>query len=301
MTDQATGVIGARERAMITAPPNTRDDFRFWGQEFYNNISRDSTAVDPGYSGAGLGAAAGVEWGALATGRYGVGVSFFSSQEVETHPRDTKTDGDWLLASAYAAWRRDNFFITPQVEAGYGGFRSRRSIAASTFFATSRATWSSFLGSGGVTAGYILDLGVVKVIPQFALDGLYVYESAYDEIGANGVGLSLDPQSQKSVRTFAGVMAQGSFMWSNGTVLPQLLAGWSHEFMDSPATIDGSFEAAPGSPFHLVGPTVDTDRIIGGASVAYVFGNWSAGFNYDAAETTRSFAQSATVSLTSRF
>ena len=301
MTDQATGVIGARQRTIVTAPPNTRDDFRFWSQEVYNIVSRDSTAASGGFNGAGLGASVGVEWGARETVRYGLGASFYSSQEVERHPRDTKTDADWLLASAYATWRQDNFFIAPQASAGYGTFKSRRSIIAASYFASSRADWSGLLGAGGLTTGYVLDLGFLQIIPQLAIDGLYVYESGYSESGANGLGLAMDSQSQKSVRGFAGVMAQSSFMWNDGNVLPQLLAGYSREFMTSPATIDGSFEAAPGSPFHLVGPTVDTNRIIGGASVAYVFGNWSAGLNYDAAESERSFAQSATVSISSRF
>ncbi|HXJ00075.1 MAG TPA: hypothetical protein VNH44_02555, partial [Micropepsaceae bacterium] len=73
MTDQITGVIGARERALVTAPVNTRNEFRFWVQEVYNNVSGDSTAVAPSYYGAGQGVAAGVEWGNLATGRYGFG------------------------------------------------------------------------------------------------------------------------------------------------------------------------------------------------------------------------------------
>jgi hypothetical protein len=301
MTDQATGVIGARERAIISAPPNTRDDFRFWGQEFYNVVNHNSTAQTAGFNGAGQGASVGVEWGALATGRYGLGATFFSSQEIESHPRDTKTDGDWLVASAYAAWRRANFFIAPQINAGYGGFRSRRTITAGNYVAATAANWLGFTGAGGFTTGYVFDLGPVQVIPQLAFDGLYLYEGSYKESGANGLNLRLKSQSQESVRSFAGVMAQSSFVWADGNLLPQFLAGWSHEFMSSPATIDGSFEAAPGSPFHLVGPTVDSDRMIGGASVAYVFGNWSAGINYDAAATPGSMNQSATLSLSSRF
>jgi len=83
MTDQATGVIGARQRALLTAPEGTRNDFRFWGQEFYNIVGfRDGNGVH-GFDGAGQGVSVGVEWGAReGGGRYGAGYSFFSSQEV---------------------------------------------------------------------------------------------------------------------------------------------------------------------------------------------------------------------------
>jgi uncharacterized protein YhjY with autotransporter beta-barrel domain len=301
MTDQTTGVIGARERALVTAPANARGEFRFWGQEFYNNVSGDSTAVTPGYYGAGQGIAGGVEWGTLATIRYGLGYTFVSSQETEAHPLDTKTNGDWNMLSFYAGWRGGEFFVTPQINIGEGTFTSRRSIVAGSLFRSATADWASYIAAGGLTTGYIFDVGGFQVIPQIALDGLYLREGSYNEVGAGGTGLSLRPQNQQSVRSFTGVVGQGTYSWSNGNLQPQLLVGWSHEFMDSPATIDGSFEAAPGSPFHLVGPTVEPNRIIGGASFAYIVGNWSAGFNYDASASTGTLAQSATISLSSRF
>ena len=51
-----------------------------------------------GFGGAGQGVSIGVEWGALESGgRWGAGYTFFSSQEVEDQPRDTKTNGDWNM------------------------------------------------------------------------------------------------------------------------------------------------------------------------------------------------------------
>jgi hypothetical protein len=302
LTDQTTGVIGARERSLITAPQNVKDEFRFWGQEFYNNVSGDSTAAAPGYYGAGQGIALGVEWGALPTVRYGLAYTFFSSEETEAHPLDTKTNGDWNMLSFYAGWRRGEFFVTPQVNLGMGSFQSRRTIVAGSLLRSAKADWNNYLAAGGFTTGYVFDLGGgVQVIPQIALDGLYLRDGAYNETGASGVGLSLKQQGQQSVRSFAGVVGQGAYSWNDGNLQPQILVGWSHEFMDSPATIDGTFESAPGSPFHLVGPTVEPNRLVGGASFAYILGNWSAGLSYDASASTGTLAQSATISLSSRF
>jgi uncharacterized protein YhjY with autotransporter beta-barrel domain len=303
MTDQATGVIGARERNLITAPQSARDEFRFWGQEFYNIVRADNNATTPGYGGAGQGVALGVEWGNIQTGRYGIGYTFYSSQETEFHPRDTKTNGDWNLVSAYGGWRTGDFFVTPQINLGLGDFHSRRSIVAGTVARSATAIWSNYLTAGGFTTGYIMNVAGFQIIPEISLDGLYMRDSAYSENGAGGIGLSLKAGDQKSVRGFAGLLGQGTYAWDNGNLQPQLLVGWSHEFLNTPATIDGSFESTPGSPFHLVGPTLEPNRIIGGASFAYVVGNWAAGFNYDASATSSSgtMAQSATISLSSRF
>jgi hypothetical protein len=301
MTDQATGVIGARGRGLVMAPAGTRDELRFWGQEFYNMVSSGSTATTPGYGGAGQGVAFGIEWGSLATGRYGIGYTFFSSQETETHPRDTKTNGDWNLISVYGGWRAGGLFVTPEATLGQGDFHSRRGIVAGPVSRSAAANWSSYLAAGGLTTGYIMDVAGFQLVPQIAVDGLYMREGAYTEARAGGMNLSLDPQNQQSVRSFAGVLGQGTYVWDNGNFQPQLLIGWSHEFLNTPATIDGSFESAPGSPFHLVGPTLEPNKIIGGASLAYVLGNWSAGINYDASANSGSLAQSATISLSSRF
>jgi uncharacterized protein with beta-barrel porin domain len=103
------------------------------------------------------------------------------------------------------------------------------------------------------------------------------------------------------VRSFAGIIGQGTYSFNEGVFMPQLLAGWSHEFADDPATIDGFFESSPGSPFHLVGPTLDSNRIVGGMSFGYVMQNWSIGLNYDASANAGTLQQSATFGITTRF
>jgi uncharacterized protein with beta-barrel porin domain len=303
MTDQATGVIGARQRALLTAPPGSRSELRFWGQEFYNIVSLNSSETHPGYGGAGLGVALGMEWGALESGgRYGMGYSFFSSQEVERAPRETKTNGDWNMLSAYAAWRVNNLFLAPQINVGMGSFKSRRAlIVGDVVGRTASADWTSYLAAGGATAGYIIDFGNIDIIPTIALDVTYFNQGAYEEVGAGGMGLSLRPQRQTSVRSFAGIIGQGTYAYNEGVFMPQVIAGWSHEFAEDPATIDGFFESSPGSPFHLVGPTLDSNRVIGGMSFGYVMRNWSVGLNYDASATSGSLQQSATFGLTTRF
>jgi uncharacterized protein YhjY with autotransporter beta-barrel domain len=302
MTDQATGVIGSRQRALLTAPPGTRDEFRFWGQEFYNIVGFRSDDSVHGFDGAGQGVSVGVEWGALESGgRWGAGYSFFSSQEVETHPRNTKTNGDWNLRSAYGAWRFNNVYVAPQVNVGMGDFKTRRAIIVGNVGREARAKTDAYIAAGGATTGYIIDLGNIDIIPTLAFDMMYLSQSAYDEAGGGGMSLQLNSQSQTSVRSFAGVIGQGSYAFNEGAFMPQLLAGWTHEFANDPITIDGSFESSPGSPFHLVGPTLASNKIVGGMSLGYVMRNWSAGINYDASASRGSLAQSATFSISSRF
>jgi uncharacterized protein YhjY with autotransporter beta-barrel domain len=300
-TDQSTGVVGARQRALLTAPVGSRDEFHFWAQEFYNNVQQKATAGSNGFGGAGQGLAFGAEWGALATGRYGLGLAYFASQQTERHPRETKTNGDWFVASAYAAWRAGDFFFAPQINAGLGEMKTRRTLFAGSLARIASATFKSQLVAGGFTTGYILEMGNFQIIPTFALDGLYLRTADYSERNAGGMGLTLIGQSDTSMRGFAGLVGKGSFEYEQGTLVPQILAGYSREFLKDPSAIDGYFAAAPGTPFHLTGPVLDPSRLIGGVSLGYVLRNWSAGVNYDATSTTGLLAQSATVSISSRF
>ena len=151
MTDQATGVIGSRQRSLVTAADPTTNEFRFWGQEFYNNVSDTGSTGETGYGGAGQGVAFGAEWGALSTGRYGVAYSFFTSEETERHPVDNKTDGDWNLVSAYAGWRAQNFFVSPEISIGAGSFLGRRTITAGNI--TSATQTASSYSTGYIAAG----------------------------------------------------------------------------------------------------------------------------------------------------
>jgi uncharacterized protein with beta-barrel porin domain len=298
-TDQATGPIGARQRALVTMP---KQGLGFWAQQFYEDLNASTTADGPSYFASGLGVAVGAEWGALQTGRYGVGYSYFAGQATERHPRSSKADVGLHMVSVYGGWRWQDFYVTPQANLGIGSFTGNRLVRAGSFSRVVRGDWTGYLASGGATAGYVFNFGPIEIIPQVSLDGLYMRQTSYAERGGgSGIDLNVGTQDAKSVRLFAGVVAQSGFMFEGGRLQPQVLAGWSRDLMKDPSVIDASFEALPGSSFALVGPTSDPSRLIGGASFAYILDNWTAGVNYDAAQSSGAFAQSATVNITSRF
>jgi hypothetical protein len=270
MTDQATGVIGARQRSLLTAPAGTRNEFRFWGQEFYNIVGFSGSDGQHGYGGAGQGVSVGVEWGALESGgRWGAGYTFFSSQEVEDHPRETKTNGDWNMLSAYGAWRINDFFIAPQVNVGMADFKTRRAIIAGNVGRQASAKSTSYLAAGGATAGYVIDIGNIDIIPTIAVDMMYLNQGAYEEFGGGGMGLSLTSQTQTSVRSFAGVIGQGSYSFNEGafttalagvafaTALPLVLTPYASRrplsffWFSGAISVSGSLSAPAATPIML--------------------------------------------------
>jgi uncharacterized protein with beta-barrel porin domain len=298
-TDQATGPIGARQRAMITTP---KQGLGFWTQQFYSDLNGGTTSRGPSYFASGMGLVLGAEWGDMSTLRMGTSYTYYAGQATERHPRSSKANVGVHMFSLYGGWRWQDFFVTPQVNAGYGSFTGRRFVQVAGFERNVTGDWSSLMLSGGVMVGYVFDLGLVQVIPQVGFDGLYMHLAEYTESGGGaGVDLNVGAQEAKSARLFAGVVTQSGFTWEGGRVQPQILAGFSQELMNEPHIIDARFEALPGSPFAVIGPTRDPSKVIGGASLAYIFENWTAGVNYDASHQSGAFQQAATVNITSRF
>ncbi len=302
MTDSTTGIVGARERNLVLSAANQQDEFRFWAQEVYDGVSAQTTSTNPGFSGQGQGVAVGVEFGALPDVRYGAAFTFFASSESEAHPADNKTDGDWHLLSFYAGWRPGNFFITPELNLGQADYNSRRGIPIGNVLTrTATANWIGYLGSAAVTTGYVLPMGVFEFIPEFSVDGLYLHQNIINEKNAGAADVNIDAQNEKSVRGFAGFLTQGAFAWAGGTVQPQLLLGWSYDFLNKPSVVNAFFRQTPNATFQLTGADLGANRFVGGIGLSYAVGAWSAGLNYDVSLTTGAIAQSATFNLSSRF
>ena len=299
VTDSIGGPVGRRQRSLIANP---EQGLRFWGQQFYQDLNGASTATSPSFFGSGTGVSVGMEWGQTPTMRYGVSYTYFAGQVTETGAQTTKENIALNLASVYASWRANNFFVTPQANVGYASYDNRRRVVGGPITRRAISDWNSFLTSGGVTSGYVMDLGAFQLIPHVSIDGLYMHDTAYTERnGGNAVNLSLGSRTTRSVRLFAGFVAQTEFALDDGIMRPQILAGWSQDLVNDRPTIDASFEAAPGSEFSVVGPVSDSSRLIGGANFSYLFENWSAAFNYDASHSSGALSQSASLSMTSRF
>jgi hypothetical protein len=285
VTDSVGGPIGRRQRSLIATPEHG-----------------STTDTSPSFFGSGTGISVGMEWGQTATARYGISYTYFAGQVTESDPRATKENIALNLVSAYASWRANSFFVSPQVNVGYASYDNRRRVVAGPITRRAISDWNNFLTSGGVTSGYVMNFGAFEIIPHVSIDGLYMYDTGYTErLGGEGVNLTLGSRTTRSVRIFAGVIAQTEFALDDGVMKPQILAGWSQDLINDRPVIDASFEAAPGSEFSVVGPVSDTSRLIGGASFAYLFENWSAAFNYDAAHMSGAFSQSASITMTSRF
>jgi len=159
--------VGARQRQLLTRRkvPKTNSAS---GARIYNKRSRRRLGIQPGFGGAGQGIVFGAEWHAQ-HGTLWRRLTFFSSQETEVHPRDTKSDGDW-------AWsrhtERGGRIISSSRRRSTPVWAICRAAAQSLSGTTSGWPWpngNSYLAPA-VHRRYILNLGQFQLIPTIAFD-----------------------------------------------------------------------------------------------------------------------------------
>lgn len=301
LTDQSTGPIGARQRTLLQYVNNSAG-LNLWGQEYVHVLSDNGGSGFAGYDGRGFGFSLGADGGTPGSGRYGGGFTFFAGNVQENDPRDSKTEINWYMLSLYSAWRGHVLFFNTQANAAYGTFSGERVIRVDGLRRRATGEWSDYLASGGFSTGLILKGGPFVFMPQWNVDALYVRASAYSESGAFGQDLEIDARSEKSLRSFFGLVIRDNIDLGNGYLEPEIRGGWSYDFLNDPDGVTAAFAdvSNPGLKFTLTPALPSASRIIGGASLSWAYQSWSLGFNYDIAASSGALAHSGTVTLTGR-
>lgn len=302
LTDQFFGPVGARQRVLVTTPNQGRN-LAFWGQEFWLTNQNNGGGTIPGYADSGFGVAAGADYGALSTGRYGVAFEHFNGDSVAGEPRVTKTLNNWTVFSAYANWMdEDNgLYFTTQVNGGFGSFDEKRRIIVADFTDTAQGHWTGWLAAWGATVGDVIGDDLFAIIPQASVDALYMHESAYNEHGAGAANLAIAERNNTSIRGFVGLVGRAQFELWGGYVRPELHIGYSHEFAGSPTDANVYFISAQNMHFRISGPAEPVGKFIGGGSLHFVYNNWSVGGDYDTTLGSETTSEAGSVTLTGHF
>jgi hypothetical protein len=324
ITDQATGPVGARQRA-LRMYAGLDGDATLWGQEFGQRLNVGNSANTTGYANTGWGFALGMDQGDPHDGRYGGAFTFFSGNTSEKSPRTSKTQSDWVMATGYTDWRGHGLFFDSQLSAGYGQLTGKRSIVIGDAIAkcnngdtcTAEGKRNAALLAGGITTGTIYHAGGTVFIPQISLDGLTMREDGYTESTPNlvtqstsGFDLHVKPYYANSLRAFAGADLRQDLKFGDYFVQPEARAGFRYDLLDGAQKLKAEFACsavATGScgdtSFSITGPDPAKGNLVLGGGFAVTTGAWSMGLNYDylrGVDGTKSVDQVATFSLIGR-
>ncbi len=301
LTDQATGPVGARQRA-LRMYANQPGSATLWGQEFGQRIN-GSEAPGGQYRNTGFGFALGLDGGDPRNGRYGGALSFYSGDTTESAPRESKTSSEYYMLSAYSDWRGRGLFFDTNVSVGYGNLTGNRQVDVVSVVRSAASKRASLFLSGGFSTGAVLASGGTSIVPQFSVDGLTMREEGYTETGGgDGVDLKVDPYYGKSLRAYLGTSIRQDLNFGDFFLQPEARVGYRYDFLADPAKLKASFASVtPASMFTLTGPDPGKGNLVAGGSLSVTTDAWSIGLNYDYIRATGgAVSQSGTISLVGR-
>lgn len=308
ITDQATGVVGARLR-MLNLYGKQEGGTTLWGQEFFQMIKDPGQgAPDPntgaklvsGFKDHGFGFALGIDGGSPKYGWYGGAFTFYSG-DVGELTRDSHTNEQWYLLTGYSAWRGKGLFFDSKIDAGYGQFSGKRFIdlalsSTSTYTREADNKHPGTMISGGFTTGGIFDYGAATFSPLLSVDGMLMREEGYTEYNpgtatvGDGFDLKVNPYYAKSLRAFLGANVRYDLDLWDFYLQPEAHAGYRYDFFNDPVKLKAAFAyadtttgttAGPGTVFTMTGPDPAQGNFVVGGSLAATTDTWTMGVNFD--------------------
>ena len=290
ITDQATGPVAARQR-LLRSYGDGDGEMTLWGEEFAGMINNKGRFDGEGdlttFKDHGFGFSLGMDAGSARSGWYGGALTFYSSDVIETLPRQSKTNLQWYMLTGYTDWHGKHVFFDTKLDVGYGNLDGKRSMIIGTANRTAEGKRASLLGALGGTTGLFFNVGDVQFIPHISLDGMSMREEGYTEAGGgDGFNLQVAPYYANSLRTFFGTDTKKSFVLFGASVSPEARLGYRYDFVGTPVKLKAAFAStgglnAPNNTFTFVGPDPDTSNIVGGFSLGTGTDAWHLGFNYD--------------------
>jgi Autotransporter beta-domain len=320
ITDQATGVVGAHQRAlrMYAKDPG---GMSLWVDEFAQMIKDPGQgAINPttgykelpGFKDHGFGFALGIDGGSPKYGWYGGAFTFYAGDVNEffdpttLQGRDSHTNQQWYILSLYSVWRGTGLFFDSKIDAGYAHIDGKRFINLEIPCTTSSTGTCVYtreadnkhggaLLSGGFSTGAMLAYGAATFMPQISVDGLLMREDGYTEgnpgsatVG-DGFDLKVQPYYAQSLRAFIGADVRYDIDLWDFYLQPEARAGYRYDFFADPAKLKAAFAYAdtsggtptPGQQFTLRGPDPAQGNFVVGGTISATTDTWTMNFNYD--------------------
>ena len=172
--------------------------------------------------------------------------------------------------AVYAGWSGGPWYATGLAGLGANSYATTRQLTpfGLTGAATSTPTGQSYSSYG--EAGYGLRAGGYTLTPYAGLGYVHSHIEGFTEEGGFFGALTTGAADANSLATTLGVRASTRVsLGEHGVLVPELRAGWSHEFLDAAQTINASLTNVPGSLFSATGANFGRESALIGAGVTY--------------------------------
>lgn len=189
-------------------------------------------------------------------------------------------DDNVLRFGPYARYQTDNFYALTAPGVGLHLLESKRNIDFMGLTARGERT--------GMDASWLNQVGFAFALPggfcaspSAALAFSYMHDPDFAETGAGAVGLRTAAADYFSLGSTLAFRLGRPIALGGATILPEVWAGWEHEYLES-GNIHCEFIGAPGASWQVPVDDIAADRAVLGAGLSTLMGDrWEAAARYE--------------------
>ena len=218
----------------------------------------DSTFNAPGYDVNTGGFTLGIDY--RLTPNFAVGLSAGYAHTSIGLDNGGNIDANAGKIGMYATVFGNGFYLDTAVSGGPSGYSTRRTALQGTANGSTNGGDFYFLVAGG----YDWTKGNLTIGPTASFQYDYVEFDGFTETGSLAP-LTFPRQNTESERTAFGAKASYEWKIGNITAIPQVSAGWQHEFGSTEYAVVASLASGAGNSFTVHGPQIGRDSVLIGA------------------------------------
>jgi outer membrane autotransporter protein len=196
-------------------------------------------------------------------------------------------DVDAIQFAGYGGYVSGPWHLDGILSYGFLQTDTKRFINVGSIHQEADGSYNGGAFSLSTEGGYAFKAGPVTIEPTLGLNYTHVSQDSFNEIGTasdgNNYGLNVRSVDMDSFRTALGVRLAAQFGKKDGVqFMPEVRAGWEHEFLDKTPDVNARFVGGSGD-FNVRGVELGTDSGVLGAGLTVAFNKTIQGFvNYDA-------------------
>ncbi len=220
--------------------------FGFFASGKMTETERQSTTLENGYESDTHGFTVGLDY--FFTDQFVAGIAFdYANTDLDYNNSLGNSDYDSTSVIAYSSFNANNGLSLD----GYLGWTGiqydlQRNIsvaltAGGTLNTTAKADTEANKFIAGINLAYNLNVNALTLTPSLKLDFSSTYLDEYAESEDNGLALKYDNQDIQSFKSVLGFDSSYAISMPWGVFIPQIHAGYVHEFLDRRRTVHASF------------------------------------------------------------
>jgi outer membrane autotransporter protein len=144
-----------------------------------------------------------------------------------------ESDTDSFRVGPYATYFKDDFFLDTSVSLGFHNIENKRNIQFGTINRTAEADYYAYDLSAYIGGGYDFHVNKWTITPTTSFQYISYRNESFKETGAGAAGLDVDAATSQSLRSKLGVTLSTITELHGTKIVPELFAGWAHEFMNN--------------------------------------------------------------------